>query len=130
MKRPRALKWLTGFMAAAAAMAGSVPAFAQGCAMCYNNAAAARASGIQALRSGVLILLFPVVLLFVGILVVAFRSRNRFNEADAAARAPAHGGENEWAELLRPPEFEPLSAPGEESRVSDGQPSRPAPLCQ
>jgi hypothetical protein len=68
-------------MATALALAAAVPAYAQGCAMCYNDAAAAKSTAIQALRSGTLILLFPVLLLFAGILVMAFRSRNRFREA-------------------------------------------------
>jgi len=48
--------------------------------MCYNTAAAAKAAAIQALRSGILILLVPVVLMFIGIFIMAFRSRERFSE--------------------------------------------------
>lgn len=124
MKRSRACKWLTGFMATVAAMAVSVPAYAQGCAMCYNDAAAARASGIQALKSGTLILLVPVLLLFAGIVAIAFRSRNRFNEAVPLAPPAA---ESDWGEMLRAAEFEPPPAIGEESRVSGGQSAPPAP---
>jgi len=53
---------------------------AQGCAMCYNTAAAAKAAAIQALRSGILILLVPVALMFIGIFMLAFRSKERFSE--------------------------------------------------
>jgi len=127
MKRLCTLKWLTGFMATVAAMAASVPAYAQGCAMCYNSAAAARAAGIQALKSGTLILLIPVLLLFAGIVGIAFRSRNRFNEPEPLAPPAVPGAETEWAELLRAPEFERLPAIGEDSRVSDGQSARPEP---
>jgi hypothetical protein len=55
--------------------------------MCYNAAASSKASAIQALRSGTLILIFPVLFIFAGILFIAYRSRNRFNEVDAAAYA-------------------------------------------
>jgi hypothetical protein len=48
--------------------------------MCYNTAAAAKAAAIQALRSGILILLVPVALLFIGIFVLAFRSKERFTK--------------------------------------------------
>jgi hypothetical protein len=48
--------------------------------MCYNTAAAAKAAAIQALRSGILILLVPVALMFVGIFILAFRSKERFSE--------------------------------------------------
>lgn len=59
-----------------------VPGFAQGCAMCYTSAAAAKAGAIQALRSGILILLVPPLLMFGAIFVVIYRYRNRFNGAD------------------------------------------------
>src|SRR5215470_19067349 len=52
----------------------------QSCAMCYNTAAAAKAAAIQALRSGILILLVPVALMFIGIFILAFRSQERFIE--------------------------------------------------
>jgi hypothetical protein len=49
--------------------------------MCYTSAAAAKAGAIQALRSGILILLLPALVMFTGIFVVIYRSRNRFNGA-------------------------------------------------
>jgi hypothetical protein len=48
--------------------------------MCYNAAAAAKASAIQALRHGILILLIPPLAMFIGIFGLAFRRRNRFND--------------------------------------------------
>jgi hypothetical protein len=76
--------------------------------MCYNDAAAAKATAIQALRSGTLILLLPVLLLFGGILVMAFRSRNRFNEGEAVPGEPAavDRGTEEWKDLVRAEEME------------------------
>ena len=126
MNRFRALKWMIGFIEAVLVMTVSAPAFAQGCAMCYNSAAAAKASAIQALRSGVLILLFPVLILFVGILVVAFRSRNRFNQKEAATSPPVSGDANEWANLLAAREMEPLRAASEGAMASDAQHDRPS----
>lgn len=38
---------------------GAVPAFAQGCAMCYSNAAGSTKDGQRAISRGVLILLAP-----------------------------------------------------------------------
>lgn len=49
---------------------------AQGCAMCYQNAAASGAQGREALRHGILILLFPTVSLFVGIFGLIYTRRN------------------------------------------------------
>ncbi len=56
-------------------------AYAQGCAMCYTSASAAKASAIQALRSGILILLIPSLLIFAATAVLVIRRRNQFNEA-------------------------------------------------
>jgi hypothetical protein len=49
---------------------------AQGCAMCYQNASATGAQGAQALRHGILVLLFPTLSLFVGIFSLIYRRRN------------------------------------------------------
>ncbi len=51
-------------------------ALAQGCAMCYQNASATGAQGSQALRHGILILLFPTVTVFSGIFGLIYRRRN------------------------------------------------------
>jgi hypothetical protein len=48
-------------------------AVAQGCAMCYQNAAASGAKGQAALRHGILILLIPALGIFGSILAVTFR---------------------------------------------------------
>jgi len=52
-----------------------LPASAQGCAMCYQNAAATGARGQAALRHGILILLIPALGLFAGIFWKVFRRR-------------------------------------------------------
>jgi len=65
--------------ALAGVLSSSTLAYAQGCAMCYTSAAAARAGAVQALRSGILILLVPALIMFAGIFVVIYRSRDRFS---------------------------------------------------
>jgi hypothetical protein len=52
-------------------------AVAQGCAMCYQNAAASGAAGRAALRHGIFVLLLPAVSLFLGVFVLIYRRRNR-----------------------------------------------------
>ena len=71
-------KWMVRLGVASLAGLSSKLAFAQGCAMCYNNAAATKASGQQALRSGILILKVPPLLMLAGIFVAALRRRNKF----------------------------------------------------
>lgn len=61
------------FLSAAAPMA-----HAQGCALCYTQAASAGARVIQALRSGIMVLVVPPAFLSVGITVMAYRKRNQF----------------------------------------------------
>jgi len=46
---------------------------AQGCAMCYQNAAASGAKGQAALRHGILILLLPALGIFSSILAITLR---------------------------------------------------------
>lgn len=53
--------------------------------MCYNNAAAAQAAGISALRHGILVLLFPPLAMFGGILGLAWKRNRRFHRS---ARVP------------------------------------------
>jgi hypothetical protein len=50
-------------------------AFAQGCAMCYQNAAASGEQGRTALRHGILILLLPAISLFLGIFGLIYSRR-------------------------------------------------------
>jgi len=54
--------------------------FAQNCALCYTQAAGAGHRIIQALRSGILILVAPPILICVALTVMAYKKRNEFNE--------------------------------------------------
>jgi hypothetical protein len=66
------------------AFAIPMPLFGQGCAMCYQSAAASGAQGAQALRHGILILLFPPLFISTGIGFFAYGKRNKFNTHDRA----------------------------------------------
>jgi len=67
-----------------AALVGSVLqpglAWAQGCALCYTQAAGSGSRVIQALKSGILILVVPPMLICLGITWMAYKKRNEFNE--------------------------------------------------
>ena len=76
-------KWTRRVVALAGLLSSSALAYAQGCAMCYTSAAASKAGAVHALRSGILILLLPALIMFAGIFVVIYRSRNRFYTAGA-----------------------------------------------
>jgi hypothetical protein len=60
----------------------ALPAFTQNCALCYTQAASAGARMIQALRSGILILIVPPTLGSVGMIFVVRRKRNQFKRPD------------------------------------------------
>jgi hypothetical protein len=54
-----------------------VPAFAQSCALCYTQAAASGSRMIQALKSGILILIAPPTFMTIGLIFVCYRKRNQ-----------------------------------------------------
>jgi hypothetical protein len=51
-------------------------AWAQGCPMCYQSAAASSAAGRASLRHGILVLLLPALSCFAGICVLIYKRRN------------------------------------------------------
>jgi len=60
----------------------AVPAFSQGCALCYTQAASSGARMIQALKSGILILIVPPTLGSVGMIFVMYKKRDRVRHSD------------------------------------------------
>jgi len=58
------------------------PAFSQGCALCYTQAAASGARMIKALKSGIVILIIPPLSMCMGAIALAYRRRNQFNQTD------------------------------------------------
>ena len=66
---------------AAVLMALPTALYAQSCSLCYTQAAASTARFIQALRSGILILMLPPFLMSIGITWMTYSRRNRFYEA-------------------------------------------------
>ena len=60
-----------------------VPARAQSCALCYTQAASSGSRMIQALRSGILILITPPTLGSLGVIFVMYRKRNQVRRAES-----------------------------------------------
>ena len=65
-------------------LAAPLPAFSQSCALCYTQAASAGARMIQALRSGILILIIPPTFMSVGMIFIVHRKRNQFKRSEEA----------------------------------------------
>ncbi len=58
--------------------------FAQNCALCYTQAAGSGSRMIAALRSGILMLAIPPMLICGGITWMAYKKRNQFNDYGSA----------------------------------------------
>jgi len=85
----RSLRKFVAILAVLAAtlVACAPAALAQGCVMCYTSASAAGHRGERALDTAILVLLIPPLLLFISILVFAFR-RSRAQSVGARATLP------------------------------------------
>ena len=70
-------------MAALPILATSLPAFSQSCALCYTQAASSGARMIEALRSGILILIVPPTFMSVAMIFIVYRKRNQVRPDDA-----------------------------------------------
>lgn len=68
-----------------AALVSAQAVFAQGCALCYNDAAATGTQGITALRHGILILAIPPMLIFAALFAVLYKRRNLHHEFSVPA---------------------------------------------
>lgn len=68
-------------------LAAPRPAVAQSCALCYTSAASSGSRMIQALQSGILILVVPPTLLSVGMIFVLYHKRNQVRAADDAPQS-------------------------------------------
>lgn len=65
-----------------ALLAIPLPAFSQSCALCYTQAASAGARMIQALRSGILILIIPPTLGSIGMIFLVHHKRNQVRRTE------------------------------------------------
>jgi hypothetical protein len=75
--------WIKRFSRLAALAAALVKpglAWAQGCALCYTQAAGSGSRVIQALKSGILLLVVPPMAICLVITWMAYKKRNEFNE--------------------------------------------------
>jgi hypothetical protein len=71
---------------ASAVMALAPSAFSQSCALCYTQAASSGSRMIEALRSGILVLIVPPTFMWLVIAAIAYSKRNQFKHADHLAR--------------------------------------------
>jgi hypothetical protein len=81
--------WLRrmGMAAVLVFLALPLPALAQNCALCYTQRASAGARMIQALRSGILVLVIPPTLGSIGMIFLVHRRSNQFKRDDDEAES-------------------------------------------
>ncbi|MFZ1005349.1 MAG: hypothetical protein WAN65_00825 [Candidatus Sulfotelmatobacter sp.] len=91
MKRLKSIGMLVIALAGLMLLFVPLPASAQSCALCYTQAASSGARMIQALKSGILILIAPPTLMTVGVIFVCYRKRNQTREDH-----PEHSQDNNW----------------------------------
>jgi hypothetical protein len=65
-------------------LAAPSPGYSQSCALCYTQAASVGARMIQALRSGILILIIPHTFMSVGMIFIVHHKRNEFKRREVA----------------------------------------------
>ena len=82
VKRIHLLLWVA--LAGLMMLSVPLPAFGQSCALCYTQAASAGARMIQALRSGILILIIPPTFMSIGMIFILHHKRNQFKRSEAA----------------------------------------------
>ena len=82
MKISRSI-WILGVaLAGLIILLAPLSAFAQSCALCYTQAASSGSRMIQALRSGILILIAPPTFMTIGMIFVCYRKRNQTRDDD------------------------------------------------
>ena len=91
MRRKPFLQVLTITVAIFAMLVFSPAAFSQSCALCYTQAASAGHRMIEALRSGILVLVVPPTLMWLVIAAIAHAKRNQFKHAGQSS-----GSSSDW----------------------------------
>jgi hypothetical protein len=88
MKHSRSI-WILGIaLAGLILLLAPLPAAAQSCALCYTQAASSGSRMIQALKSGIIILIAPPTLMSLGVVFVCYRRRNKTR--DDVAESDCH----------------------------------------
>ena len=65
-------------------------AYGQNCALCYTQASSSGSRMIEALRSGILVLVVPPTLMWLVIAAIAYAKRNQFKRAESSQAASAY----------------------------------------
>jgi hypothetical protein len=95
MKRWKAIGILAAALAGLFLLFTPTLASAQSCALCYTQAASSGSRMIQAIKSGILILIAPPTLMSVGLIFVCYRKRNQTRE-DSSDKSDRDWNNRDW----------------------------------
>jgi hypothetical protein len=70
--------------------AWAAPGYSQNCALCYSQASSSGSRMIEALRSGILVLIIPPTLMWLVIAAIAYAKRNQFKQPESLPAASAY----------------------------------------
>jgi len=90
MKIETMLRWVTIGLVGLALVVLAPPVFPQSCALCYTQAASSGSRMIEALRSGILVLIIPPTLMWLAIAGIMYSKRNQFKRADDRSGSSAN----------------------------------------
>jgi uncharacterized membrane protein YidH (DUF202 family) len=82
MHTERRLRLIAIALVGMATVALSPAAYSQSCALCYTQAASSGSKMIEALRSGILVLIVPPTLMWLVLAAIAYAKRNQHKHAD------------------------------------------------
>lgn len=85
MKNEKTLRWLGAALICLGTLLLSPLALSQSCSLCYTQAASSGSRMIEALRSGILILIVPPTLMWLVLGAIAYAKRNQYKRVRNAA---------------------------------------------
>ena len=85
MKNEKTLRWLGSALVCSVMLVFCPLALGQSCALCYTQAASSGSRMIEALRSGILILIVPPTLMWLVLAAIAYAKRNQHKRAATVA---------------------------------------------
>ncbi len=83
MRTVKSLPWIGIALAAIFFLLAPLPLFSQSCALCYTQAASSGSKVIQALKSGILVLIIPPTLMSVGLVYVVHRKNDEVRRTES-----------------------------------------------
>jgi hypothetical protein len=96
MRLARSLPLMAIALVALLLLAAPLPAFSQSCALCYTQAASAGTRMIEALRSGILILIVPPTFMSVCMIFIMRHKHNQFRDDEVGTDAASDYPNREW----------------------------------